>query len=310
MEKGRNMNLSQLYYFCKLAQLQHYTQAAQELYITQPSLSGAISSLESELGIELFQKRGRNVYLTKYGKEFYRYVSSALKELDKGIETAKEHAGIMGGSIDIGCIHTIQGDYLPQVQRAFTREKGPNINFNIHLAQTNTIVACVQNEQWDVGFCSLVDNVPDLFFVPILEQRVVAAVGPNHPLARESGLMFEQLKGFHLISYHTEQPVGRDIQALLSKHGLCACQRYSSEEALCGQAALDDSVAILLHTAGVGMFTELSILPLLEVPDDFHIVHMVFNRRMYKERAVESFIDFVTAFWSYSPPDLKWRRFD
>ena len=60
------MNLSQLYYFKKLAELQHYTQAAQELYITQPSLSGAIASLESELGIQLFEKRGRNVYLTKY----------------------------------------------------------------------------------------------------------------------------------------------------------------------------------------------------------------------------------------------------
>lgn len=91
------MNLSQLYYFCKLAELQHYTQAAQELYITQPSLSGAISTLESELGVDLFQKRGRNVYLTKYGKEFYQYVSAALRELDKGIEVAKEHAGKMGG---------------------------------------------------------------------------------------------------------------------------------------------------------------------------------------------------------------------
>ena len=68
------MNLSQLYYFRKLAQLQHYTKAAKELYITQPSLSDSISSLEQELGLSLFQKEGRNVKLTKYGKEFYEYV--------------------------------------------------------------------------------------------------------------------------------------------------------------------------------------------------------------------------------------------
>lgn len=63
------MNLSQLYYFRKLAELQHYAKAAKELYITQPSLSNAISSLEQELGVSLFQKTGRNIHLTKYGGE-------------------------------------------------------------------------------------------------------------------------------------------------------------------------------------------------------------------------------------------------
>lgn len=304
------MNLSQLYYFCKLAKLQHYTQAAQELYITQPSLSGAISSLESELGIKLFQKRGRNVYLTKYGKEFYQYVSTALRELDKGIDTAKEHAGRMGGSIDIGCIHTIQGDYLPQVLQAFAKEKGPNVNFNIHLAQTNTIVAAVQEERWDIGFCSFVEDKPTLFFVPVLEQHIMAAMKKNHPLAHEPSIKLNQLRNDSLISYQLEQPVGQNIQKLLSAHGLDARYRYSSEEALCGQVVLDGSVAILLQTPALHLFSSLAILPLADVPDDFHIVHMVFNRPMYKEHAVESFIDFVTAFWSYSPSDLKWRQFD
>lgn len=53
------MNLSQLYYFRKLAEVQHYTKAAQELYITQPSLSASILSLERDLGIDLFQREGR-----------------------------------------------------------------------------------------------------------------------------------------------------------------------------------------------------------------------------------------------------------
>ena len=53
------MNLSQLYYFKKLAELQHYTKAAKELYISQPSLSDSMSSLEKELGVTLFQKEGR-----------------------------------------------------------------------------------------------------------------------------------------------------------------------------------------------------------------------------------------------------------
>lgn len=58
------MNLSQLNYFKKLAEVLHYTRAAQELFITQPTLSGAISSLEKELGAPLFERSGRSVLLT------------------------------------------------------------------------------------------------------------------------------------------------------------------------------------------------------------------------------------------------------
>lgn len=80
------MNLSQLYYFKKLAELQHYTRAAKELYIAQPTLSDAISSLEKELGVALFCRDGRSVKLTSNGSEFYRYVSDSLRSLDDGID--------------------------------------------------------------------------------------------------------------------------------------------------------------------------------------------------------------------------------
>ena len=64
------MNLNHLYYFATLAKEEHYTKAAQKLSITQPSLSNAISLIEKELGTYLFEKKGRNVVLTKYGKVF------------------------------------------------------------------------------------------------------------------------------------------------------------------------------------------------------------------------------------------------
>ena len=64
------MNLYHLRYFVTLAHLEHYTKAADVLAIPQPSLSHAISSLEEELGVKLFEKNGRNVSLTKYGKSF------------------------------------------------------------------------------------------------------------------------------------------------------------------------------------------------------------------------------------------------
>lgn len=297
-----HLNLSHLYYFLKLAELQHYTQAAGELYISQPSLSGAISCLEAELGIKLFQKRGRNICLTKYGKEFYDHVSTALQELDKGVAIAKEHAGLLGGTIDIGCISTIQGDYLPEVIQDFKKNAAPNVKFNIYQAQTNSIIHNIKADIYDLGFCSLTNDVSDLCFVPILVQPLIAVVSSEHPLADSTALTFSELQGHHLISYQTEQPVGRNIKNLLDSYGLSADHYYSDEVTLCGLARIEPFVAILLQTPSLQQFHGLSVIPLSEAPIDFHVVHMVSKPNRYYSHSVERFIEYVAAFHSYVPP--------
>ena len=67
------MNLNQLTYFVTLAQIENYTRAAKRLDITQPSLSHAISNLEKELQVPLFERHGRNVTMTKYGEMFLKF---------------------------------------------------------------------------------------------------------------------------------------------------------------------------------------------------------------------------------------------
>ncbi len=83
------MNLKHLQYFRVLAKTQHYTKAAAQLYITQPSLSQAIGELEKELNIKLFEKVGRNIKLTKYGQYFLTYVENGLEELERVKEIFK-----------------------------------------------------------------------------------------------------------------------------------------------------------------------------------------------------------------------------
>ena len=101
------MNLNHLYYFRALAKEEHYTRTADMLSITQPSLSHAISCLEGELGVKLFEKQGRNAKLTKYGALFLRYVEQSLDMLDEGRRVLTETSGISGGFIDMGYIFTL-----------------------------------------------------------------------------------------------------------------------------------------------------------------------------------------------------------
>ena len=95
------MNLNQLTYFVTLAQIENYTRAAKRLDITQPSLSHAISNLEKELQVPLFERHGRNVTMTKYGEMFLKYVQDSLHILNLGVERIQEAARIPGGSISI-----------------------------------------------------------------------------------------------------------------------------------------------------------------------------------------------------------------
>ena len=125
------MNLSQLYYFSKLSELEHFSKAAKELYITQPSLSHAIKSLETELGVQLFEREGRRMRLTPFGKEFATYVKRGLREIDKGVERAQEFNGKLGGTVNIGAVLTVQGDYLPPLFHDFSENYGKEVKLNM-----------------------------------------------------------------------------------------------------------------------------------------------------------------------------------
>lgn len=296
------MNLAQLYYFKKLAELQHYAKASKQLFITQPALSLSIASLEEELGISLFEKEGRNVRLTKYGREFYQYVQNALNELDKGIAIAKEYAGELTGTIDIGCIYTILGDFLPNLLAGFTKEKGPQIKYNIYQGLTVDIIAKVKSGEYDVGFCSYMEDTPDLVFEPVLTQPLVAVVSTTHPLAKESSILFEQLRGYPLITYRMSAPIGRRVHQLLEAYALEADYNYDDEIILGGMATTTGKVAIMLSTPASRQVPGLVPITLPQVPNDFRWVRMVYSTKHYKSRTVESFLQYVRQ--HVAQPDL------
>lgn len=81
------MELLQIQYFCTVARLNHMTRAAEELHLSQPTLTASIQRLEKELGVRLFDRSGRNIYLNEYGREFYRHAQAALSELSIAVHS-------------------------------------------------------------------------------------------------------------------------------------------------------------------------------------------------------------------------------
>lgn len=289
------MNLPQLHYFMKLAELQHYTKAAKELYISQPSLSDSIASLEQELGISLFQKKGRNVKLTKYGQEFYVYVSRSLNELERGIASMKRYSGQVGGVIDVGCIPTLVGDFLPNAIRNYMK-KGARTKFNIFHGMSIEVAHGVAAGKFDLGFCSMVDDEPDLVFVPIMAQELVLIVNDTHPLAdRKEELRLSDLKDYKLTTYRESIPIGKVVRELLSKHGVEATFSYDDEISIGGVISENHLAAIVARTPFLKQFDNLVLIKLADVPMDTRLIYMTYSKKNFVSSAVEAFADFIVA---------------
>lgn len=102
------MNIEYLKYFAELAKLQHYGKAAKALNISQPGLSHAIKTLEDEYGVPLFQKEGRNVSLSRYGKELMQDVEEIL---DAYLRMEERAAGLRTEekTVRIGTVYPLEG---------------------------------------------------------------------------------------------------------------------------------------------------------------------------------------------------------
>jgi DNA-binding transcriptional LysR family regulator len=142
------MNLRQLQYFRELAKIEHITQAAEKLSITQPSLSHAISELEKELGTFLFEKQGRNIRLTKYGKYFLTYVDNALEELEKGQKNLRELTSPGHGRIDLAFIYTLGAEIVPNMIKTFvSNEEHKDISFSFHQGTTKSLISRLKEDR-------------------------------------------------------------------------------------------------------------------------------------------------------------------
>ena len=188
------MTLNQLRYFRVLAKTEHYTKAADALAISQPSLSRAIALLEEELGVLLFNRRGRNVVLTDAGRALLRYVEAGLDTLDAG--AAAMRAFRSGAErVSIGSITPVVNTYLPRMLAAFRAEANSKACFDIRVDQTERLLAGLKAGMYDMVFCSYQPGEAGLQFTPVVELPFVVAMRKDDPLAACRSIRPAQLAG-------------------------------------------------------------------------------------------------------------------
>lgn len=211
------MNLSQLNYFKKLAEVLHYTRAAQELFITQPTLSGAISSLEKELGAPLFERNGRSVLLTPYGEVFYEHVCLALRVIDDGVAAVSARSSASFGTVNLGTTFTTQDHYLPSLIRDFEEAFDKRVIVKVSQGFTNYLTEQLHRGTLDVAFCGKRDNEPDIAYFPVKHCELALYVRDDHPLASADTITFAELNEVDLHTYRRGTPIGERVAKMLEE---------------------------------------------------------------------------------------------
>lgn len=288
------MNLNHLSYFRVLAKLEHYTKAANELSITQPSLSHAMAALEKELGTYLFEKDGRNIKLTKYGKLYYEYVDRALNELEKGEKKLRELTNISTGSVEVGYIYTLGPKFVPTIIKEFSlSEKSRDIKFLFGQGTTKSLIEDLKQEKYDMVFCSYVENESEVEFTPISNEELVLIVSNEHPLAKEDEVDLSELSGCEFIFFSEKSGITKLIKKLFSEVNVkpnIICE-VEENNAVAGLVEINYGIAVVPRISSLKHYN-VKILPIVN-PSHERYIYMATLKNKYLTPSVSLFKNFT-----------------
>ncbi len=180
--------------FCRVANLKSFSKAAEDLFLTQPTVSGHILALEKSLSIRLFDRTGREVRLTQAGKILYDFASRMLVSRKELINALSQFSQGLRGELALGA-STIPGEYLlPKLLGDFKKEH-PHFAISLKIADTQVIVQYVLEGKVELGLTGGKLNHPSLYYEKYTEDEIVVISSSSHPLSRQKGLKLEDLVG-------------------------------------------------------------------------------------------------------------------
>lgn len=197
------MNLQQLRYLREIVRSDlNLTRAAENLHTSQPGVSRRILELEEELGVEIFQRRGRRLTgLTQAGKTVLQLASEALERVEQMQHVASEHDGDTGGVLTIATTHTQARYTLPPVILEF-RQQFPNVS--IVLKQSDPVLAARRTLDGEADLAMATEvmaRIDGLTAHPFLSWSHVAICLPEHPLAAAGQVTLDDLAQYPLLTY-------------------------------------------------------------------------------------------------------------
>ena len=243
------MEMHQLAYFESVSRHLHFTRAAEELNVAQPSVSQQIRKLETELGAPLFHRMKRRVALTEAGKTFLPHARAVLRRVEEARLEVQELSGLQRGALAVGAPPSVGTHLLPRAMATFSR-RHPGIALAFREAGSRTLLSLLEEGELDLAVVIQPLRHPSLETLPLLEEELLLAVPRQHPLAiGDRRVRLAQLRDEPFVLL-------REGAYNLCDQTLAACRRAGFEPAAAVDGVEMDST-LRFVAAGIG----LAILP-------------------------------------------------
>jgi len=176
------MDLRRLQVFSKVYECRSFSRAAEEVLLSQPTVSGHIKSLEDEIGVQLFDRLGREIMPTQAALLLYEYSTRILGMVAEAQGAVDAFLGRMRGELLVGG-STIPGHYvLPDLVGRF-RLLHPEVRASLHIGDTSQIVGRVLSGELELGVVGAAADDERLACTPLMQDIISVAAWPGHPLA-------------------------------------------------------------------------------------------------------------------------------
>ena len=217
----QRLSLRQLRAFIAVAQTGSMTQAAAWMHLTPSALSMLVKSLEQELEIQLFERSTRRLMLTEPAQILLPVVQDLLSGLERSIEQLRSQAQLSAQRLSVATSPLMAASLLPDLMATFRRSK-PEVQIQLIDTAVDAVAHLVRNAQADLGICTLDYDCSDLKITPLLQDSLMLACHPSHPLAKQSAdnntaVAWEALLGHRLILLSKGSGLRQLVEQTLNK---------------------------------------------------------------------------------------------
>jgi DNA-binding transcriptional LysR family regulator len=188
------ITVTQLTAFLAVVRGGSVTAAADELVVTQPSVSSAISALGREVGSDLFERAGRGIRLTDAGSAFAPYAADVIGLLERGRRAAQEAASASGRRLRIAAVTTAAESFVPQMMRDFAHDH-PDVELTLDVGNRAHVIESVLRHNADVAISGTPPGDDRLVAEPLTENRIICITAPEDPATQGPPCAAAELAG-------------------------------------------------------------------------------------------------------------------
>jgi DNA-binding transcriptional LysR family regulator len=213
------MDLHQLKIFVSVYKNKSFSKASEQLYLTQPTISDHIKSLEEELECKLFDRLGRTIIPTKEADFLYSHAILILEKVDLLKESFTQFKKEISGELIIGA-STIPGTYLmPKIISNF-KEKYPSVIFQIIIGDSKDIVDKISDHELLIGIVGAKVGNSNLSFIPFMDDELIVVASPD--MIKEDKITLRELIEFPLIFREIGSGTRKEVENILESNGISA----------------------------------------------------------------------------------------